>query len=65
MRSSSFYLSLRLNVFICLLLQIRCQDVALRKEYVALVESVKVSGGDIKIFSSLHVSGEREWHLII
>lgn len=38
----------------------RCQDVALRKEYVELVENVKDSGGDIKIFSSLHVSGERE-----
>lgn len=38
----------------------RCQDIALRKEYVDLVESVKDSGGDTKIFSSLHVSGERK-----
>lgn len=38
----------------------RCQDVALRKEYVELVENVKDSGGDVKIFSSLHVSGERK-----
>lgn len=38
----------------------RCQDIALRKEYVELVENVKDSGGDIKIFSSLHVSGERK-----
>ncbi|XP_014206077.1 protein pelota [Copidosoma floridanum] len=37
----------------------RCQDVALRKEYVTLVEAVKDSGGDVKIFSSLHVSGEQ------
>ncbi|KZC13304.1 PREDICTED: protein pelota [Dufourea novaeangliae] len=37
----------------------RCQDVALRKEYVELVESVRDSSGDVKIFSSLHVSGEQ------
>lgn len=37
----------------------RCQDVALRKEYVTLVESVKEYNGDVKIFSSLHVSGEQ------
>ncbi|EFN69659.1 Protein pelota [Camponotus floridanus] len=37
----------------------RCQNIALRKEYVELVENVKDSGGDVKIFSSLHVSGEQ------
>lgn len=37
----------------------RCQDVVLRKEYVELVESVRESGSDVKIFSSLHVSGEQ------
>ncbi|XP_066595606.1 protein pelota [Prorops nasuta] len=37
----------------------RSQNIGLRKEYVALVESVKESGGDVKIFSSLHVSGEQ------
>ncbi|XP_078045291.1 pelota mRNA surveillance and ribosome rescue factor [Augochlora pura] len=37
----------------------RCQDIALRKEYVQLVEGVRDSGGDVKIFSSLHVSGEQ------
>ncbi|KOC70851.1 Protein pelota [Habropoda laboriosa] len=37
----------------------RCQDVNERKEYVELVESVRDSGGDVKIFSSLHVSGEQ------
>ena len=27
-----------------------------------LVDSVRESGGDVKIFSSLHVSGERKYH---
>lgn len=39
----------------------RCKDVALRKEYVKLVDSVRESGGDVKIFSSLHISGERKY----
>jgi hypothetical protein len=38
----------------------RIQDVKLRKEYVSLVDSVRESGGDVKIFSSMHVSGERK-----
>lgn len=37
----------------------RCQDVALRKEYVNLVESVRDAGGEVKIFSSMHISGEQ------
>uniref|UniRef100_A0A1W7R9Z6 Protein pelota homolog n=1 Tax=Hadrurus spadix TaxID=141984 RepID=A0A1W7R9Z6_9SCOR len=37
----------------------RCQDVSQRKQYVALVDSVKENGGDVKLFSSLHVSGEQ------
>jgi stalled ribosome rescue protein Dom34 len=37
----------------------RCQDIALRKEYVNIVEAVKDSSGDVKIFSSMHISGER------
>lgn len=37
----------------------RIQDVKLRKQYVALVDSVRESGGDVKIFSSMHVSGEQ------
>ncbi|XP_060529067.1 protein pelota [Cylas formicarius] len=37
----------------------RCQDVKLRKQYVNLVDSVRESGGDVKIFSSMHVSGEQ------
>lgn len=38
----------------------RCHDVATRKEYVLLVDSVRDSGGEVKIFSSMHVSGERK-----
>ncbi len=37
----------------------RAQDIAVRKRYVNLVDSVRDNGGDVKIFSSLHVSGER------
>jgi len=37
----------------------RCQDVQQRKRYVALVDAVKEFGGDVKIFSSMHVSGEQ------
>lgn len=43
----------------------RCQDINARKEYVELVESVRDYGGDIKIFSSLHVSGERKLLLLV
>lgn len=42
----------------------RAQDVALRKEYVNLVEGVRESGGDVKIFSSMHISGERKFFFI-
>ncbi|CAD0196905.1 unnamed protein product [Chrysodeixis includens] len=37
----------------------RCQDILQRKEYVALVDSVRDNGGDVRIFSSMHVSGEQ------
>ncbi|XP_012940350.1 protein pelota [Aplysia californica] len=37
----------------------RARDVSQRKRYVALVDSVRESGGDVRIFSSLHVSGEQ------
>ena len=43
----------------------RAQDVALRKEYVNLVESVKESGGEVKIFSSMHISGERMYKIFL
>jgi protein pelota len=38
----------------------RSSDLNRRKTYVSLVDSVRENGGDVKIFSSLHVSGERE-----
>ena len=37
----------------------RSSDMKTRRDYVALVESVKESGGDVKVFSTLHVSGEQ------
>jgi len=37
----------------------RANDVAQRKRYVGLVDSVRENAGDVKIFSSLHVSGEQ------
>lgn len=37
----------------------RCQDVQKRKRYVRLVDSVQENGGQVRIFSSLHVSGEQ------
>eukprot|EP00899_Mesostigma_viride_P023423 jgi/Mesvir1/4265/Mv22226-RA.1 len=37
----------------------RNADVATRRKYVDLVESVKASGGDVHIFSSAHPSGEQ------
>ncbi|XP_031553957.1 protein pelota homolog [Actinia tenebrosa] len=37
----------------------RSADLPTRRRYVALVESVKENGGEVKIFSSLHVSGEQ------
>jgi len=37
----------------------RNSDTATRKSYVALVESVRENGGDVYIFSSMHVSGQQ------
>lgn len=37
----------------------RCNDVAQRKMYVELVDTVRDFGGDVKMFSSLHPSGEQ------
>ncbi|XP_037090933.1 LOW QUALITY PROTEIN: protein pelota-like [Pollicipes pollicipes] len=37
----------------------RSLDLSERKKYVALVDSVREYGGDVKIFSSLHISGEQ------
>lgn len=38
----------------------RSADVPTRQRYVKLVEGVRDNGGTVKIFSSLHLSGERE-----
>jgi len=37
----------------------RSQDFANRKQYVNLVDTVREYSGDVKIFSSLHISGEQ------
>ncbi|ORX90175.1 hypothetical protein K493DRAFT_278220 [Basidiobolus meristosporus CBS 931.73] len=37
----------------------RAADIATRKKYIALVESVRSMGGKVHIFSSLHVTGEQ------
>lgn len=37
----------------------RSRNVRERRKYVDLVETVRENGGDVKIFSSLHVSGEQ------
>jgi len=37
----------------------RSSDMKTRRDYVALVEGVKENGGDVKVFSTLHVSGEQ------
>ncbi|XP_014254754.1 protein pelota [Cimex lectularius] len=37
----------------------RCSDIQQRKRYVSLVDNVREFGGDVKIFSSMHVSGEQ------
>ncbi|KAL1926936.1 hypothetical protein VTP01DRAFT_5266 [Rhizomucor pusillus] len=37
----------------------RSADMATRKKYVALVESVRQMGGEVRVFSSMHVSGEQ------
>ena len=37
----------------------RANNVAERRRYVELVDKVKETGGDVKIFSSLHISGEQ------
>uniref|UniRef100_T1J2J3 Protein pelota homolog n=1 Tax=Strigamia maritima TaxID=126957 RepID=T1J2J3_STRMM len=37
----------------------RSLDFAARKQYVTLVDSCRENGGDVKVFSSLHISGEQ------
>jgi len=38
---------------------LRTYDVAMRKKLAKIVDSVKYSGGNVHVFSSMHVSGER------
>uniref|UniRef100_A0A8C6PWC4 Protein pelota homolog n=1 Tax=Nothobranchius furzeri TaxID=105023 RepID=A0A8C6PWC4_NOTFU len=47
---------LRVCLCVCVF---RHQDVPTRSRYVRLVDSVKDNGGTVRIFSSLHVSGEQ------
>lgn len=37
----------------------RSKDIKERKRYVALADSVRENGGDVRLFSSLHVTGEQ------
>lgn len=39
--------------------QFRNSDIATRKKYIGLVNSVKEYGGSVHVFSSMHVSGEQ------
>jgi len=43
----------------------RNADIATRRKYVNLVEGVKKYGGTVHIFSSMHVSGDREFNAFI
>lgn len=43
----------------------RCNNIEERKRYVKLVDSVKENGGEVKIFSSMHISGERKYPIVI
>lgn len=39
---------------------LRTHDVAKRKRLVAVVDSVRENGGSVRVFSSMHITGERE-----
>lgn len=41
----------------------RSADIATRRKYVDLVESVRSMGGTVRVFSSMHVSGERKLYM--
>ena len=53
--SSTFFIA-----FSYFLIYYRNQDPIQRKEYVKMHDDVLEAGGDVKIFSSMHVSGERK-----
>ena len=38
----------------------KSKDFTLRKQYVSIVDSVREYGGDVKVFSSMHITGERK-----
>ena len=55
-------LALESQAIECLLISdklFRAQDVSQRKKFVRMVDEVKEFGGEVKIFSSMHVSGEQ------
>lgn len=52
-------LGLCADFLICAPKLFRVEDVAQRKMYVSLVESVKSKGAEVHIFSTLHPSGEQ------
>lgn len=41
---------------------LRTHDVAKRKRLVRIVDSVRYNGGTVRMFSSMHITGEREYH---
>jgi len=43
----------------------RSQNLAERKRYVKIVDSVREGSGTVRIFSSLHVSGERKFRFYL
>ncbi len=54
------FLTYSLFFFVLLFSQLfRAATVEKRKQYVSLVDKVKGGGGDVHIFSALHVSGEQ------
>jgi uncharacterized phosphosugar-binding protein len=50
------------RMLVCLTHAGRSTDVAARKQYVDLVESVREKGAEVLIFSSMHESGQRKEH---
>lgn len=42
----------------------RAQDIQKRAMFVKLVQDIKSYGGEVKIFSSMHVSGQRAHHIL-
>ena len=49
----------RVTAYILFFCMFRSSDLKERKRYVKLVDTVRETAGDVRIFSSLHVSGER------